>query len=71
MIGDKELFERMDNRGTGGNLLPAKVIHYIPEEDAPRVLELDKRLKKLQKLLPLLMMGTIILISFTCGRVVG
>ena len=35
MIGDKELFEMMDNRGTGGNLLPAKVIHYIPEEDAP------------------------------------
>lgn len=38
-------------RGTGGKL-PAKVVHFIPEERAEAVLALDERIQKLRKNAP-------------------
>lgn len=59
----------MVNRGHGpGGQLPSKVVHFIPEERADTVLALDERIHKLQKALPGILFGLILLFTFLAGR---
>ena len=59
----------MVNKGRGpGGQLPSKVVHYIPQERADTVLALDERIRKLQKALPGILFGLILLFTFLTGR---
>lgn len=59
----------MVNRGRGpGGQLPAKVVHFVPEERADLVLALDERIQKIQKALLVMMLAAIILFTFLAGR---
>jgi len=55
------------NRNRKANQLPGKVVHFIPEENAPRVLELDKRIQKIQKLMPYISAAALSLASLIIG----
>lgn len=52
--------------GSGGEL-PSHSIRFIPEERADTVLELDARIEKMRKVLPLIICGAIALFSFVLG----
>lgn len=56
------------NRGHNANQLPAKVVHFVPEERADLVLALDERIQKIQKALPAMMLAAIIFFTFLAGR---
>lgn len=66
MSGDKELFEMMRNRGKGTSQLPRKAAHFIPEETAPLVLAIDKRIQKIREHMPLIATCAVAL-SFLIG----
>lgn len=62
---------QMVNKGHGpGGQLPSKQVHFIPEERADAVIDLDKRIQKMQKALPVILFGLIILFAFLAGRAV-
>lgn len=56
------------NRGRNADRLPGKAVRFIPEERADAVLELDKRMQKLQKILPLVVLGLAVVLAFAIGR---
>ena len=58
----------MNSRYKSGNQLPTKIIRYIPETSrTDAVIALDKRIEKLQKMAPMVMIGGIVLLSFLAG----
>lgn len=66
MSGDKEIFEMMRSRGNGSGQLPGAVVHYIPAEDAPRVLDIDRRIQKIKQYRGWIIAGAILL-AFLIG----
>ena len=59
----------MVNRGRGsGGELPRKVVHFVPEERADLVLALDERIRQLQKAMPGILFGLILLFTFLAGQ---
>lgn len=62
MSGDKELFQMMDGRQ--GRI--SKQIHFIPQEDASRVLKIDARIQAIKKYRGLIFAG-IVLLAFLLG----
>lgn len=66
MNGDKELFEMMKSRGNSANQNPGAAVHFIPEQDAPRVLEIDRRIQKLKDCQPWFVAGALLL-AFLIG----
>lgn len=54
-------------RGPGGQL-PGRVVHFVPEERAERVLELDRRMEKLQRVMPIVGPVVIAAVSLLIGR---
>jgi len=42
----------MKSRGVNGGQLPGKVVRFIPEERADRILALDARVKVLERIAP-------------------
>lgn len=57
---DMEVIRMVNERNNRSGQLPVKTIHYIPEERAERVLDLDVRLDRLRNSIPALMVGTAI-----------
>lgn len=55
-------------RGQNVGQLPGKEVRFIPEERADAVLELDKRMQKLKKILPLVVLGLAVVLAFAIGR---
>lgn len=67
MDADYEVIS-MVNRGRGsGGELPAKVIHFIPEENAKMVLALDARIRKAKAALPYIAFCSVVLLAFIIG----
>ena len=66
MSGDKELFEMFRNRGTTADQLPSRAIHYIPEETAPAVLAIDRRIQQVRKHQAWFILGAVVL-AFLIG----
>ena len=66
MSGDKELFEMMRSRGTRAGQLPSAAVHFIPAEDAPRVLDIDRRIQKIKQYRSWIIAGAIVL-AFLMG----
>lgn len=54
---DMEVIHMVNRRKEQSGQLPGKVIHYIPEDRAGRVLDLDERLEKLRNSIPALLVG--------------
>jgi hypothetical protein len=59
---DMEVIAMVNNRKNRAGCLPVKAIHYIPEERAPQVLDLDMRLEKLRNSIPAMMVAATMLI---------
>jgi hypothetical protein len=60
----------MKNRGKCFDQLPTKTVRFIPETSrTDGVIALDKRIEKLQKYAPAIMIGAIIVISFLVGTI--
>lgn len=59
--------DMLKNRGRNANQLPAKVVHFVPEERADQVLALDERIQKLRQAMPMIMFGAAVLIAFIAG----
>ena len=57
---DMEVIRMVNQRNSRSGQLPGKAIHYIPEERAEVVLDLDRRLDRLRNSIPALAAGTII-----------
>ena len=53
-------------RGSGGEL-PCKVIHFIPEQNAPMVLALDARIRQAKAVMPYIVAGAAVLLAFIIG----
>lgn len=66
MSGDKELFEMMGTRGRSAGRLPGASVHFIPAEDASRVLDLDRRIQKIKSYRGYIIAGAIVL-AFLIG----
>jgi hypothetical protein len=67
MDADYEVIS-MVNRGRGnGGELPCKVIHFIPEQNAKTVLELDARIRQAKAAMPYIAVGAAALLSFIIG----
>ena len=67
MDADYEVIS-MVNRGRGkGEELPCKVVHFIPEENAPLVLALEERIRQLKAAMPYILAGSAALLAFIIG----
>lgn len=66
MSGDKELFEMMRSRGNSAGQLPGAAVHFIPAADAPRVLDIDRRIQKIKCYRGWIIAGAIVL-AFLIG----
>ena len=70
MDADYEVIS-MVNRGRGnGGELPAKVIHFIPEENAKAVLALDARIRKAKAVFPYIVFCGAVLLAFIIGMAI-
>ena len=58
---DMEVISMVNNRRAEAGQLPGKAIHYIPEQRAAVVLDLDKRIEKFRNVLPVWAFGAGIL----------
>ena len=60
----------MKSRGRCADQLPVKTVRFIPETSrTDAVIALDKRIEKLQKHAPAIMIGAIIIVSFLVGTI--
>lgn len=59
----QQIRDVMNSRGRNADKLPGKVVRYIPEERADRVLALDERIQKMKLFAP----AAGILLAFVIG----
>lgn len=64
---DREVIAMVSNRKYQAGCLPAKSIHYIPEERAGVVLDLDQRIEKLRNALPVIAIWAIAICALIAG----
>lgn len=64
---DMEVISMVNNRRAEAGQLPGKAIHYIPEQRAAVVLDLDKRIEKFRNALPILAFWAIVLAALVVG----
>ena len=64
---DQEVIAMVANRRNQTGNLPAKAIHYIPEERAGVVLDLDQRIEKLRNDLPVIAIWSIAIAALIVG----
>ena len=55
-------------RDQNAGRLPGKKVSYIPEDRAKAVLELDKRMQKMRKIFPFIVLGVSVVLAFAIGR---
>ena len=59
MDADYEVISMVNRKAGRGGELPGKVIHFIPEETAPQVLAIDKRIQQIRQYQGVLIGGAI------------
>lgn len=64
---DEEVIRMVSNRRNRVGQLPAKQIHYIPEERAGVVLDLDRRIEQLRNILPAIAFAATVI----CALIIG
>lgn len=69
MDADYEVISMVNRKARRGGKLPGKVIHFIPEENAPAVLAIDKRIQQIRSHMPIIATGTVVL-AFLIGLAV-
>lgn len=63
---DYEVISMVNRKAGRGGQLPGKTVHFIPEETAPTVLAIDKRIQTLREHMPMIVSGAVAL-SFLIG----
>lgn len=63
---DFEVISMVNRKAGHGGQLPGKVVHFIPEETAPTVLAIDKRIQQIREHMPVIVTGVVV-ISFILG----
>ena len=63
----EQIRQIMDSRNMGRGQLPSAVVTVIPAGRADRVMALDERLQKLQKIAPAVILAASAAISFLAG----
>lgn len=66
---DHEVISMVNRKAGRGGELPGKAVHFIPEENAAAVLEINHRIQKIRKHMPVIATGVVIL-SFLIGLAV-
>lgn len=63
---DYEVISMVNRKAGRGGQLPRKAVHFIPEETAPAVLAIDKRIQQIREHMPQIATGAVVL-SFLIG----
>lgn len=63
---DYEVISMVNRKAGRGGELPGKAIHFIPEETAPHVLAIDRRIQQIRRYQGLLICAAIVL-AFMIG----
>ena len=63
---DYEVISMVNRKAGRGGQLPGKAVHFIPEENAPAVLAIDKRIQQIREHMPQIVTGAVVL-SFLIG----
>ena len=66
---DMEVISMVNNRRAEAGQLPGKAIHFIPEETAPVVLEIDRRIQQIREHMPVIATAAVAL-AFLIGLAV-
>lgn len=66
---DYEVISMVNHKAGRGGQLPGKVVHFIPEENAPAVLAIDKRIQQIRGHMPMIVTGVVVL-AFLIGLAV-
>lgn len=69
MDADYEVISMVNRKAGRGGQLPGKTIHFIPEENAAVVLEIDRRIQKIRENMPVIATACVVL-SFLIGLAV-
>lgn len=64
---DMEVISMVSDRRNRAGRLPSKTVHYIPEERAGLVLDLDRRIEKIRNALP----GIALAATVICALLIG
>ena len=67
---DREVIAMVANRRNQTGNLPAKAIHYIPEERAGVVLDLDRRIEQLRNALPAIAIAATVICALIIGTAI-
>lgn len=69
MDADYEVISMVNRKAGRGGELPGKALHFIPEETAPTVLEIDRRIQQIRDHMPVIVTAFVV-ISFLIGLAV-
>lgn len=67
---DMEVISMVNNRRSRSGQLPGKAVHYIPEERAKVVLDLDYRIERMRNALPGLALAVVVVFAALIGLAV-
>ena len=66
MEADYEVISMVNRKAGRGGQLPGKTIRFIPEETAPTVLAIDRRIQQIREHMPVIVTA-IVALSFLIG----
>lgn len=70
MDADYEVISMVNRKaGRGGGELPGKMVHYIPEQDAPAVMGIAHRIQQIREHMPMIVTAFVV-IAFLIGLTV-
>ena len=69
MDADYEVISMVNRKAGRGGQLPGKTLHFIPEETAPIVLEIDRRIQQIREHIPVIATAVVAL-AFLIGLAV-
>lgn len=64
---DREVISMVNNSRSRAGQLPGKAVHFIPEQRAKVVLDLDRRIENMRNALPGIAMAAIVLAALVVG----
>lgn len=66
MDADYEVISMVNRKAGCGGDLPSKMVHYIPEQDAPAVMGIDHRVQQIRDHMPVIVTAFVV-IAFLIG----
>ena len=66
MDADYEVISMVNRKAGRGGQLPGKTLHFIPEETAPTVLAIDRRIQQIREHMPVIATAAVAL-AFLIG----